>query len=171
MWVVTGVARQLCAAITYDTDAKHHYSLHETAALMYSEVRRQVFCEVTELELYGKVASWTHTTDLIIHSKSTFFNGIIMFCIAVIFDVSAQLGRVLTSRVSSRFINKSSTKSWLSTPLKKYCHFALMSETTFRRLRLLRASAVTTRLQNINSTLYLLHFLESCCELNEMKQV
>ena len=34
-----------------------------------------------------------------------------MFCIAIIFDVSAQLGRLLTSRPSSRLINKSSTKS------------------------------------------------------------
>ena len=43
--------------------------------------------------------------------KEHFFNGIMMFCIAVIFDVSAQLGRLLTSRLSSRLINKSSTKS------------------------------------------------------------
>ena len=63
----------------------------------------------------------THlTTDLIIHSKGAFFMGIMMFCIAVIFDVSAQLGRRLTSRFSSRLINKSSTKSWLSTRLTKY---------------------------------------------------
>ena len=49
----------------------------------------------------------THlTTHIIIHSKSTFFNGIMMFCIAVIFYVSAQLRRLLTSRFSSRFINK-----------------------------------------------------------------
>ena len=40
---------------------------------MYSEVRRHVFCEVTELQLWRKVASWTHTTEFIIHSKSTFF--------------------------------------------------------------------------------------------------
>ena len=54
----------------------------------------------------------THlTTDLIIHSKSILLNGIMMFCIAVIFDDSAQLGRLLTSRFSSRLINKSSTKS------------------------------------------------------------
>ena len=59
--------RQLCADINYDRDAKHHYSLDETAVLMYSEVRRHVFCEVTELELRGKAASLTHTTDLIIH--------------------------------------------------------------------------------------------------------
>ena len=54
----------------------------------------------------------THlTTDLIIHSKSTFFKGRMMCCIAIIFDVRAQLGRLLTSRLSSRLINKSSTKS------------------------------------------------------------
>ena len=54
----------------------------------------------------------THlTTDLMIHSNSTWSNGIMMFCIDVICDVSAQLGRLLTSRLSSRLIKKSSTKS------------------------------------------------------------
>ena len=161
MWVVTWAVLQLCAAINYDRIAKHYYSSHETAVSMNYEIRRDVFCDVTELQLWGKVASWTHviihqnitfvvenndilhlclmkgasqlescdftthltthlTTDLIIHSKSTFFKGIMMFCIAVIFDVSAQLGRRLTSRSSSRLINKSSTKSWLSTRLTKY---------------------------------------------------
>ena len=63
----------------------------------------------------------THlTTDLIIHSKISFFNGSMMFCIAAIFQVSAPLGRLLTSRLSSRLINRSSTKSWLSTRLTKY---------------------------------------------------
>ena len=212
MWVVTWSVRQLCADINYHRYVKHHYSLYETAVWMNCEVRRGVFCDLTELEMRGKVASWTHviihqnitfvmeimtyciyvfrkgawqfeschftthltthvTTDFIIHSKSTFFKGIMMCCIAVIFDVGAQLGRLLTSRIPSRLTNKSSTKSRLSTSLTKYLHFAFMSETTFRRLRLLRASDVTTRLQNINITLYVFHFLESCCELNEMKQV
>ena len=49
--------RQLCADINHHRDAKHHYSLYETAVLMNCEVRRGVFCEVTELEVRGKVAS------------------------------------------------------------------------------------------------------------------
>ena len=148
MWLVTWAVRQLCADINYDIDAKHHYSLYETAVLMNSECARQS-CIMTSRHNSSKhhFRSWnndilhvclmkgasqfqscrltthltTHlTTDVIIHSKNTFLTGIMMFCIVVIFDVGAQLGRLLTSRVSSRFINKSSTKSWLSTRLMKY---------------------------------------------------
>ena len=171
MWVVTCAVRQLCAAINYDRDAKHHYSCNETVVFMYSEVRRHVFCDVTELELWRKVASWPHTTDLLIHSKCIFFNGIMLFCIPVIFDVSAQLGRLLTSRFSSRLINKSSTKSWLSTPLTKYWHFAPMSETIFRLLQLLRTSDFTSREQNVNITLYVFHFMQTCCELPRLHEI
>ena len=94
----------------------------------------------------------THlTTDLMIQSNSTWSNGIMLFCIDVICDVSAQIRRLLTSRLSSRLINKSSTKSWLSTRLTKYWHFfALMSETIFR---LLRTSDFTTRVLNVNIAL------------------
>ena len=168
MWVVTCAVRQLCAAINYDRHAKHHFSLNETAVLVYSEVRRHVFCDVTELELWRKVASWPHTTDIRIH---TFFMGIIMFCIPVMFDVSAQLGRLLTSRFSSRFINKSLTKSWLSTPLTKYWHFAFMSDTIFRLLQLLRTSDFTSREQNVNITLYMFHFMQTCCELRRLPEI
>ena len=114
----------------------------------------------------------THlTTDVLIHSKTTFVKGIMMFCIAVIFHVSAQLGRLLTSRLSSRLINKSSTKSWLSTTLTKYWHFAPMSETIFRLLQLLRTSDFTSRQQNVNITLYLFHFMQTCCELLRLHEI
>ena len=162
------IVRQSCMMNSRHNSSKHHFRNGNNNILH--------LCLMKGASQFESCHFTTHltthlTTDLIIHSKSTFFNGIMMFCIAVIFHVSAQLGRLLTSRVSSRLINKSLTKSWLSTPLTKYWHFAFMSETTFRRLRLLRASDVTTRLQNVNITLYFCHFLESCCELNEMKQV
>ena len=162
------IMRQSCIMTSRHNSSKHNFRNwnHDILHLCVMKGASQFeSCRLTT-HLTTRV-----TTDVIIHSKSTFFKGIMMFCIAVIFDVCAQLGRLLTSRVSSRLINKSSTKSWLSTPLTKYWHVAFMWDTTFRRLRLLRASDVTTRLQNINITLYLFHFLKSCCELNEMKQV
>ena len=145
MWVVTCAVRQLCADINYDRHAKQHDSLHETTVLMYSEVRRHVFCGVTELELWCKVASWTHTTDVIIHSKSTCFNGIMMFCIAVIFDVSAQLGRLLTSRLSSRLLKKVMTEHTcneiltfciyvgddISIPVERHFHYSIANSQYF----------------------------------------
>ena len=42
---------QLCADIKYDRDAKHHLLNDESARLMNCEVRREVRCEVTLLEL------------------------------------------------------------------------------------------------------------------------
>ena len=42
---------RLCADIKYDRDATHLYSQHESALLMNCEVRREVRCEVTLLEL------------------------------------------------------------------------------------------------------------------------
>ena len=162
------IVRQSCIMTSRHNSSKHHCRIWNNDILH--------LCLMKGASQFESCHFTTHltthlTTDLIIHSKGIFLKGIVMFCIAVIFDVSAQLGRLLTSRLSSRLINKSSTKSWLSTPLTKYWHVAFMSETTFRRLRLLRASDVTTRLQNVNITLYQFHFLESCCELNEMKLV
>ena len=132
MWVVTCAVRQLCAAISYDRDAKHHYSKHETTVLMCSDVRRHVFCDVTELELWRKVASWRHPTDIRIHSNITFLNGIMMFCIPVIFDVSAELAQSTSDYSHLNSLRDSSKRLWLSTRLTKYLHFASRSETIFR---------------------------------------
>ena len=106
--------RQSCI-MTWRHNSSKHYFCNWNNDILH-------FCLMKGASQFESCDFTTHltthlTTDFIIHSKSTFFKGIMMFCIAVIFDVSAQLGQLLISRVSSRVINKSSTKSWLSTRL------------------------------------------------------
>ena len=46
-----------------------------------------------------------------------------------------------------------------------------MSETIFRLLCLLWTSDFTTRLQNVNISLYMLHLIQSCCELRRLQEI
>ena len=110
-------ARQSCIMTWRHNSSKHHFRNWNNDMLHLCFMKGASQLESCRFTTHLT----THlTTDVIIHWKSTFFTGIMMFCIAVIFDVSAQLGRLLTSRFSSRHINKSSTKPWLSTRLMKY---------------------------------------------------
>ena len=111
------IARQSCIMNSRHNSSKHNFRSWNNDILHVCLMKGASQFESCDFTTHIT----THlATDFIIHSKGTFFNGIMMFCIAVIFDVSAQLGRLLTSRLSSRLTNKSSTKSWFSTCLTKY---------------------------------------------------
>ena len=85
-----------------------------------------------------------------------------MFCISVVIDGSAELAHSSSDYWHLNSLGDCSKRLWLSTRLTKYWHFACRSETIFR----LQSSAYfTTRLQNVNISLYLIHFIESCWEL------
>ena len=46
-----------------------------------------------------------------------------------------------------------------------------MPETIFRLMCLLWISDFTTRVQNVNISLYLLHLMQTCCELRRLQEI
>ena len=82
------IVRQSCIMNSRHNSSKHHFRNWNNNILH--------LCLMKDASQFESCDFTTHltthlTTDLIIHSKSTFFKGIMMFCIAVIFDVSAEL--------------------------------------------------------------------------------
>ena len=102
------------------------------------------------------------TAHFRIHSNSCFVQGIMMFCISVVIDGSAELAHNSNDYWHLNSLGDCSKRLWLSTRLTKYWHFACRSETIFR---LQSCAYFTTPVQNVNISLYLIHFIESCWEL------